>query len=96
MISTRTLSGSPFELIYHAYNDKDALWTMLMTHNDDDELIMAGTPGTSDTQVNNEGLVQGHAYVVQHVQETSNGLKMVRLRNPWGKDSYYGKYSDTV
>ena len=30
---------------------------MMMTHNDDDELIMAGTPGTSDSQNNSENLV---------------------------------------
>lgn len=44
-----------------------------MAHNDDDDLIMGGTPYA----VNAEGLVPGHAYVVQHVQVTSGGTKMV-------------------
>lgn len=65
-----------------------------MAHNDDDGMIWAGTNGSDDDYKNDEGLVNGHAYVVQHVAETSDGLKMVRLRNPWGKDSYHGKYSD--
>jgi len=57
MISTRTLSGAPFESYNHAYDDKNELWTTMMSHNDDDELIMAGTPGSSDAVKNSENLV---------------------------------------
>jgi len=38
--------------------------------------------------------VQGHAYVVLGVTTLNNGQRLVQLRNPWGKDSYKGDYSD--
>lgn len=64
----------------------------MMYHNDDDDLVMAGTKSSA----NAEGLVPGHAYVVQHVQVTNSGTKMVRLRNPWGYETYTGAYSDAT
>ena len=35
-----------------------------MAHNDDDGMIWAGTNGSNDDYKNDEGLVNGHAYVV--------------------------------
>ena len=36
----------------------------------------------------------GHAYVVLGAKELSNGLKLVKMRNPWGKERYQCDYSD--
>ncbi|KAM8921017.1 calpain-3 isoform 4-T4 [Pelodytes ibericus] len=43
------------------------------------------------------GLVKGHAYSVTGVEETQfkgEGVKLVRLRNPWGQVEWNGSWSD--
>ena len=40
------------------------------------------------------GLVTGHAYTVQGVVELSNGVRLVKLRNPWGAELYTGPWFD--
>ena len=42
---------------------------------------------------NEWGLVQNHAYTVLGVQVTA-GRRMVKMRNPWGAETYEGEFSD--
>lgn len=56
--------------------------------------MMAATPGESDTNANNEGFVSNHAYVILGVKQLSNGVRLVKLRNPWGSERYTGPWSD--
>ena len=39
------------------------------------------------------GIVSGHAYTVISVHE-AEGIKLMRVRNPWGKHEWKGDYSD--
>ncbi|CAK8993100.1 Calpain-15 (Small optic lobes homolog) [Durusdinium trenchii] len=39
-----------------------------------------------------DGLLEGHAYSVLEVQEV-HGLRLIRLRNPWGKEEWTGRWS---
>jgi hypothetical protein len=39
------------------------------------------------------GILSGHAYGILDVRE-QDGLKMVKVRNPWGSTEWKGKYSD--
>jgi hypothetical protein len=39
-------------------------------------------------------LVTGHAYTILGVVQLSEGPKLVKLRNPWGKEQYTGPFSD--
>eukprot|EP00439_Symbiodinium_sp_Y106_P051315 s1299_g6.t2 len=39
-----------------------------------------------------DGLIEGHAYSVLEVQEV-HGLRFIRLRNPWGKEEWKGRWS---
>ena len=39
-----------------------------------------------------KGLVQGHAYTVIGVKKLSNGVRLVKCRNPWGEDSWEGDW----
>ena len=45
-----------------------------------------------------KGLIEGHAYsvvkVVKVVKENGKAVKLVQLRNPWGKGEFEGAWSD--
>ncbi|CAL1138691.1 unnamed protein product [Cladocopium goreaui] len=43
-------------------------------------------------QRRSDGILEGHAYSVLEVQEVY-GLRMIRLRNPWGKEEWRGAWS---
>ena len=47
--------------------------------------------GTHKNPLN--GLVGGHAYTVLGVHESSEFPKLIKLRNPWGKQQYTGPWS---
>lgn len=40
------------------------------------------------------GLYNFHAYTILSVHELDNGVKLIRMRNPWGSEGYSGPYSD--
>ena len=39
-------------------------------------------------------LVTGHAYSMLGAVKLSNGVQLVKVRNPWGREKYSGPYSD--
>lgn len=42
------------------------------------------------------GIINGHAYSVISVYKYEDkGVKLLKLRNPWGKHEWKGKWSDT-
>ncbi|XP_072286291.1 calpain-1 catalytic subunit-like isoform X2 [Pyxicephalus adspersus] len=45
-------------------------------------------------QVNEDGLVLGHAYSILGAKEVSGDVTLIRLRNPWGFTEYNGPWSD--
>jgi hypothetical protein len=54
-------------------------------------IMAAGTKGGFNYT---NGLVPGHAYALHSVHTLSNGVRLVRLSNPWGVDVYTGDWSD--
>ena len=93
-VGARTVAGGPGETYSHSEFSADDLWTMLKKHDGLDDILQAGTPGTSDRNTNEYGLVNSHAYTVIGVKELSSGDRLVQLRNPWGNDSFNGDWSD--
>lgn len=47
----------------------------------------------SDSEAERLGLVMGHAYAVLSVVETSTGLRMLQLKNPWAHLGWKGRFS---
>ena len=41
-----------------------------------------------------DGLQNSHAYTLMDVTEI-DGIKLAKIRNPWSKEGYNGKYSDS-
>ena len=36
-----------------------------------------------------------HAFTVNDTKELSDGTKLIQIRNPWGKEKYWGPWSDS-
>ena len=73
----------------------EAIWSELIKHDANNELMFFNTPVFPDgAETNACGLTTGHAYVVLSAKEMSNGARLVKLRNPWGEERYTCAYSD--
>ena len=82
------------------YVDEDRLWEILMTAKENEFLICTSTDSAKGEKEDDEyknvyGLVRGHAYaLLDAVVPATTGERMVKIRNPWGKDEWKGRYSD--
>jgi calpain-15 len=91
------------------YRDNGGLFKVLKAYNDNQALIAASISGTGSEEKLPLGLIGGHAYTVLRIEfvDPSGGgflglggaprddfLKMVQLRNPWGKGEWEGDWSD--
>lgn len=92
--ATRALAGSPSYLVQHDKVTADQLWRTLMYHDSQDNLIFLNTPVIPGRTDDYCGLQLGHAYVVLETKQLSNGARVVKVRNPWGREMYYCGYSD--
>ena len=91
----RRIIGGPYENFDHPDSNAEDLWKELIAHEDKKDVITAGTGGGSDTETNKFGLVLGHAFSVLGTKVLSNGVRLVKIRNPWGAESFKGDWSDT-
>ena len=56
-------------------------------------MISALTPGTNNAFSSDSGIARNHVYTVLDVHEVE-GEKLLRIRNPWGVETYGGQWSD--
>lgn len=59
-------------------------------------MVSSSQPG-SDTNKSVSGVVNGHAYTflnATYLNFQGNQVRIVQLRNPWGKGEFTGKWSD--
>eukprot|EP01034_Spumella_vulgaris_P035448 gene35448-43707_t len=101
------LTGAPYKTI--RLDDADLkpriesgqLWTDLLNYDLESYIMSASTPGEdvyTETGArpgrNGTGLVAGHAYTLISVKEIKSGVKLVKLRNPWGNTEWNGDWSN--
>ena len=86
------LTGAPAQLHFHDEdNTMEQIWTKLQKHFAAGDIVNTGSAPGSDTTTDESGLPQGHAYTVLDVLKLSNGVRLVKVRNPWGagKETLY-------
>lgn len=71
------------------------LWKQLQEYNSFGYLMGAGSPAGSDREANASasGIVQGHAYAILDIRQVGK-IRLLRLRNPWGRKEWTGDWSD--
>lgn len=80
--------------------DDAELWTILSKSDTLHNCMTCSVPGedvwteTSGTPLGGPGLCAGHAYALIDCQTLSNGQRLCRLRNPWGRFEWTGAWSD--
>lgn len=78
-----TPAGRAWERIFSASSYGDCLITV------------STQAGIDPNEAERIGLVTGHAYAVLSVLETSKGIKLLQLKNPWAHKSWKGRFSCT-
>jgi len=69
-------------------------WDRLRSaHSFGDCLITISTGDLSELEEASSGLVGGHAYAVLDVVEGGDGLKLLKVKNPWGRKGWKGRFS---
>ena len=96
-----------FDVITNTYSEKikikrgqeDMIWNKFSEGEKKGYIMTAGTSGdTYNLDLEENGLVPGHAYTIIKVQEfnTSYGkAKLVNIRNPWGNGEWSGEWNDS-
>jgi len=98
----RTFLGTPQEALYYlnpapayyihhkAYSQyPDPLWDLMKSSLDKEYILCTNTEEIDEDAKN--GLFKFHAYGVLDLQEIE-GVKLIKLRNPWGDKIWKGKY----
>ena len=104
------LTGAPYSTIRFEEDstakmiEDGTLWGLVRGYDEMGYIQSASTPGEDTLTVGGErrakddstGLVAGHAYAMLRARETSCGVKLVEIRNPWGQGGmeWNGDWSD--
>ncbi|OQR88718.1 calpain-like protease [Thraustotheca clavata] len=75
-------------------SSSDVIWQRLISaYNFGDCLITIATGDMSSESAKLVGLVPSHAYAVLNVVETSSGVRLLQVKNPWNRKRWKGPYS---
>jgi len=81
--------GRPSDDKYIGFSDADAVWDFVKQKADAKLPLSAGTHGEEDKALyTNTGVYPDHSYSIYGYEE-KDGVKYVKLRNPWGESEPY-------
>merc|ERR1711916_192348 len=79
------LTGAPYQTYRSKYEDEEQLHAIMVDAEKKHFLMAASVSHWDDHDLQAAiGLVEGHAYTVLDARTTSTGVKVVKIRNPWG------------
>lgn len=93
-------TGSPSVSFYLPWHDKEDVWGQLVDGHRTGKLMGCSTRAltpeerASGFELERYGIVGHHAYAILDVRQVQ-GLRLIRLRNPWGTFVWNGDYSDS-
>ena len=91
--SIGVLSGAPSDRYDHTDKTALELWNIIKEAEDNGNMVSASTPGSSNSEKSALGIVNNHVYTILSVVEVE-GNRLLRIRNPWGRESYIGDWND--
>jgi hypothetical protein len=74
-----------------------ALWKRMLRYQAEGFLMGCAFSASSKAAVEKDrgqGILAGHAYSVLDVRDTRAGIKLLRIRNPWGQGEWKGRWAD--
>jgi len=88
--------GVPNDYYYTSSYTADELWEIFTDEDSKNSMITAGSysGGGSDQDENENGVPYSHAYTVLSTLTLEDGTRLVRMRNPWNKEKFFGDWSD--
>ena len=77
------------------YYKKEDIWKKMENAHKKNYVMTAGTGDKSVNLLESLGLCAGHAYtIINIVKMEENGVRLVKLKNPWGNTEFTGEWSD--
>ena len=91
----QALLGAPFREHWTDEVSVEELWQILTSEDRNESLMTVGSfySNGGDKYTNDVGLPYSHAFSVLDTVTVENN-RLVLVRNPWGEESYFGKWSD--
>ena len=84
------LTEAPCFSYFNRKNSVEEMWKIISDADKEQYIICTNSKGDVPEMT---GLVRGHAYTIVSTYEFK-GVKLVKLRNPWGSYEWNGDYSD--
>ena len=78
--------------------DNGELWTMMIRYFRQGSLLgcsnsVKGEEGEQNEEIGGDGIWNNHAYGIMDIRDLK-GLKLIRIRNPWGEGEWKGTFGD--
>ncbi|CAD8127631.1 unnamed protein product [Paramecium sonneborni] len=87
----RTLTGAATKTLF---TKEDKFMEELQTCIQNRCIMVCSTKNENKQQYKQMGLISGHAYTVLKIKDLNANTKLIKLRNPWGKEEWKGDWSN--